>query len=648
MLSDRLRALKILSPHSPFLDLKISPSSLIFPPAARLAIFKQQQLAAAQKVGEHLRGDWTARLRQIVLENIAQVGKGWFAAGSDANRAGASSVAADAYRFSKLRKMLIALRVRMQSTVRTLAVRSVWDYVEHMLCALETAESRFVLGGGEEFTPLNTYFAPPVTERESSENATPGVGSVFHHLCSLRAPVGGAVQCPDHSARMLRILAPRGLFLLELRVGSPKASTENAAGDSHLDFSPSLSDFLDAVCGGIIESGFQEAFSEIPLLEQSVVPHVFSAGAAAGIGGKDEEDIDLPTLLRDLELDGPGVSASIRSPAAAEDGTHRGDQTQMDAADNVTAGPEAGADADGSEDGPSAIDANASHKVIWSRNARLAKSKGSPTSETGRQQLYLPAPSSAESWTRSARRFLRIVLQKSLGEPMAEFLRNLDLYLRREISERCLDIAAGGTEDQQQLAGLEADPADVQRALQEGVDEEELLRISDRLSALVVSLERQLHAALSLTQHPLNLVGIFDVSIKSLRHALVTHLTGLHRRAQEALAGFLDNLVTKHLRTYAAYMDRMRTNPKSIEELVRLRYWAVYGRVVPTVAVIKEVWRRTEELKVGFNTGAGRLSLLELGSLLLPLQRAYPRFLKRVPCVHLEGYHTTPSFGLHR
>ncbi|KAF6265909.1 dynein heavy chain 2 [Scenedesmus sp. NREL 46B-D3] len=89
----------------------------------RLEEFEQVQIAATDAVANHLRDNWAASIKNIIKMSFKDVGKGWY------NLAESNF---EAYRFSKLRRLLGLVRLSMQDSLRYLAEGSMAKFVGFM------------------------------------------------------------------------------------------------------------------------------------------------------------------------------------------------------------------------------------------------------------------------------------------------------------------------------------------------------------------------------------------------------------------------------------------------------------------------------------------------------------------------------------
>ncbi|GBF98747.1 dynein heavy chain axonemal [Raphidocelis subcapitata] len=90
--------------------------------ALRLEEFEQAQGAATDATANHLRDNWLAAIKHTVKTQFRDVGKGWYSL---------AEARQDTYEFSKLKRLLVRVRLQQQDTLRDLALSSTARLLEY-------------------------------------------------------------------------------------------------------------------------------------------------------------------------------------------------------------------------------------------------------------------------------------------------------------------------------------------------------------------------------------------------------------------------------------------------------------------------------------------------------------------------------------
>ena len=113
-------------------DVKVSETSKLAAPFS-VEEFCETQRVAADELALHLKTDWFDKNRAAVVSSFEACGKGWF---------NLNETDRTAFEFSKMRRVLLGARLRMEDTLRSLAENSVREFGAFMESHLVDANGR--------------------------------------------------------------------------------------------------------------------------------------------------------------------------------------------------------------------------------------------------------------------------------------------------------------------------------------------------------------------------------------------------------------------------------------------------------------------------------------------------------------------------
>ena len=123
-------------------DVKVSETSKLAAPFS-VEEFCETQRVAADELALHLRTDWFDKNRAAVVSSFEACGKGWF---------NLNETDRTAFEFSKMRRVLLGARLRMEDTLRSLAENSVREFGAFMESHLFAEPPATRLSSAEERT----------------------------------------------------------------------------------------------------------------------------------------------------------------------------------------------------------------------------------------------------------------------------------------------------------------------------------------------------------------------------------------------------------------------------------------------------------------------------------------------------------------